>query len=183
MRPTLYQASRMLTTVGVTAAIQFNPMQVTTRMRKSIQRQVESGNITGGWSSHASRLAKVLCMQFKLPYVRGDYWGLHIQFTDEKARAEATALIRADWSAYVLSNTDHQAWIDRNKGYVNEHIKLIEAGEPCHVRFYSGKEYVQLMRDLCVRSRTPSDVFNAKQVSNMLNQDSPIRINQHNWND
>ena len=183
MRPNLYQASRMLTTVGVTADIQFNPMQVTTRMRKSIQRQVETGNITGGWSSHASRLAKVLCIQFKLPYVRGDYWGLHVQFTDEKARAEAIALIRADWSAYILSNTDHQMWIDRNKDKLNEHIKLIEGGHPSHIRFYSGKEYVQLMRDLCVRSRTPSDVFNAKQVSNMLNQDSPIRINQHNWND
>jgi hypothetical protein len=64
MRPNLYQASRMLTTVGVTADITFNPTQITPRMRKSIQRQVESGNITGGYSSHAARLAKVLCEQF-----------------------------------------------------------------------------------------------------------------------
>ena len=183
MRPTLYQASRMLTTVGVTADINFNPTMITSRMRKSIQRQVETGNITGGWSSHASRLAKALCTQFKLPYVRGDYWGLHVQFTDDKARAEAAALVRADWSAYVLSNTDHQVWVDRNKETVNNHIGLIEGGHSCHIRFYSGKEYVKLMRELFINSRTPSDVFNAKQVSNMLNQDTPIRIHQHNWND
>lgn len=183
MRPNLYQASRMLTTVGVTADINFNPTMITNRMRKSIQKQVESGDITGGYASHASRLAKVLCTQFQLPYVRGDYWGLHVQFTNDKARAEAAALVRADWAAYTLSNSDHQVWVDRNKERVNEHIGLIEGGYPCHIRFYSGREYVKLMRDLFVRSRTPSDVFNAKQVSNMLNQDTPIRIHQHNWND
>lgn len=183
MRPNLYQASRMLTTVGVTADINFNPMQVTTRMRKSIQKQVETGNITGGYSSHASRLAKVLCTQFKLPYVRGDYWGLHVQFTDDKARAEAVEIIRADWAAYTLTTGDEQLWITRYKEKVNDRIGLIEGGHPCTLRFYGGKEYVRLMRELFVRSRTPSDVFNAKQVSNMLNQDTPIRIHQHNWND
>lgn len=185
MRPNLYQASRMLTTVGVTADIQFNPTQVTNRMRKSIQKQVETGNITGGWSSHAARLAKVLCEQFKLPYIRGDYWGLHVQFTSEKARAEACAVMRADYAAYLLTTGDnnHNSWVQRSKDMLQENLKLIEAGEPAHPRFHGGKEYVQMMRDLFVNSRTPSDVFNAKQVANMLNQDSPIRINQHNWKD
>ena len=183
MRPNLYQAARMLTTAGVKADIQFHPTAVTNRLRKSIQRQVESGDITGGWSSHASRIAKVLCTQFQLPYVRGDYWGLHVQFTDEKARAEAVALIRADLSAYLLNNSDYPAWVDRRKEQTQEQITLLEGGNPCHVRFHSGKEYVMLMRELFTKSRTPSDIFNAKQVSNMLNQESPIHIHQHNWND
>jgi hypothetical protein len=185
MRPTLYQASRMLTTVGVTADIQFNPTQVTNRMRKSIQRQLESGNIVGGWSSHAARLAKVLCEQFKLPYIRGDYWGLHVQFTSEKARKEACAVMRADFAAYLLTmdGNPNNSWVQRSKDTLQENLKFIEAGQPAYLRFYSGKEHVQLMRDLFVNSRNPSDVFNAKQVSNMLNQDSPIRINQHNWKD
>ena len=185
MRPTLYQASRMLTTVGVTADIQFNPTQVTNRMRKSIQRQLESGNIVGGWSSHAARLAKVLCEQFKLPYIRGDYWGLHVQFTSEKARKEACAVMRADFAAYLLTmdGNPNNSWVQRSKDTLQENLKFIEVGQPAYLRFYSGKEHVQLMRDLFVNSRNPSDVFNAKQVSNMLNQDSPIRINQHNWKD
>ena len=183
MRPNLYQAARMLTTAGVKADIQFHPTAVTNRLRKSIQRQVESGDITGGWSSHASRIAKVLCTQFNLPYVRGDYWGLHVQFTDEKARAEAVALIRADLSAYLLNNEDYPAWIERSKSQAQEQIELLEEGQPCHVRFHSGREYVKLMRELFTKSRTPSDIFNAKQVSNMLNQESPIHIHQHNWND
>jgi len=185
MRPNLYQASRMLTTVGVTADINFNPTQVTNRMRKSIQRQVESGNIVGGWSSHAARLAKVLCEQFKLPYIRGDYWGLHVQFTSEEARAEAAALIKADFAAYMLTQAgnDHHTWIQRSKARVQQDIDAILAGDASHIRFHSDKVYVQMMRDLFVKARRASDVFNAKQVSNMLNQDSPIRINQHNWND
>jgi hypothetical protein len=175
----------MLTTVGVTADINFNPTQITPRMRKSIQRQLESGNIVGGWSSHAARLAKVLCEQFTLPYIRGDYWGLHVQFTSEKARKEACALMRADFAAYLLTTEDnnHNSWIQRAKNTLQENIEILSAGESAHLRFYSGKEHVQLMRDLFVNSRNPSDVFNAKQVSNMLNQDSPIRINQHNWKD
>jgi len=185
MRPNLYQASRMLTTVGVTADINFNPTQITPRMRKSIQRQLESGNIVGGWSSHAARLAKVLCEQFKLPYIRGDYWGLHVQFTSEKARKEACAVMRADFAAYLLTmdGNPNNSWVQRSKDTLQENLKFIEAGQPAYLRFYSGKEHVQLMRDLFVNSRKPSDVFNAKQVSNMLNQDSPIRINQHNWKD
>lgn len=185
MRPTLYEASRMLTTVGVTADINFNPTQVTTRMRKSIQRQVESGDITGGYSSHAARLAKALCEQFKLPYIRGDYWGLRVQFTSEEARKEATALIKADFAAYMLTQAgnDHHTWVQRSKDRVQQDIDAILAGDTSHLRFYSDKMYMQMMRELFVKSRTPSDIFNAKQVSNMLNQDSPIRINQHHWND
>lgn len=185
MRPNLYQASRMLTTVGVTADIQFNPTQITTRMRKSIQRQLESGNITGGWSSHAARLAKVLCEQFNLPYIRGDYWGLHVQFTSEESREEACALMRADFAAYLLttdSNTNN-SWLQRSKNTLQENLKILASGESVHLRFHGGKEYAQMMRDLFVKARCSSDVFNAKQVSNMLNQDSPIRINQHNWKD
>lgn len=183
MRTTLYSAARMLTTAGVTADINFNPAQVTTRMRKSIQRQIESGNITGGWSSHASRIAKVLCEQFKLPYIRGDYYGLHVNFTDEKARAEAVALLHADLSAYLLNGDEHPLWINRTKENAQAQIKLFAAGGAHHLRFYSGKEYAQMMRDLFIRTRTPSDVFNAKQVANMLNHDTPINIHQHHWED
>jgi hypothetical protein len=185
MRPNLYQASRMLTTVGVTADINFNPTQITTRMRKSIQRQLESGNITGGWSSHAARLARVMCEQFNLTYIRGDYWGLHVQFTSEEAREEACALMRADFAAYLLTmdGNPNNSWVQRSKNTLQENLKILASGESVHLRFHGGKEYLQMMRDLFVNSRSPSDVFNAKQVSNMLNQDSPIRINQHNWKD
>lgn len=185
MRPNLYQASRMLTTVGVTADINFNPTQITARMRKSIQRQIESGNITGGYSSHAARLAKVLCEQFKLPYIYGSYWGLHFQFTDPEARKEAVAIMKADFSAYMLSHAanDNHTWVRRMKDRVQQDMETISAGGAVHARFYSDKAYIQMMRDLFIKTRRPSDVFNAKQVSNMLNQDSPIRINQHNWKD
>lgn len=185
MRPNLYQASRMLTTAGVTADINFNPTQITTRMRRSIQKQIESGNITGGWASHASRLAKVLCEQFKLPYIHGDYWGLHIQFTDPKYREEAVALIKADYAAYMLTMDGHpnNSWVQRTKRTVQEDIDTVMAGGATRLRFYGGKQYVQMMRDLFVKARRASDVYNAKQVANMLNQDSPIRINQHNWKD
>ena len=175
----------MLTTAGVTADINFNPTQITNRLRKSIQRQIESGNITGGWSSHASRLAKVLCEQFNLPYIRGDYWGLHVQFTSEEARQEAASIIKADFAAYMLSHsaTDSPTWVQRSKARVQQDIDAILSGESGHLRFHSDKMYIQMMRDLFVKTRRPSDVYNAKQVSNMLNQDSPIRINQHNWKD
>ena len=78
MRPTLYQASRMLTTAGVSAEIKFDPTQITNRLRKSIQRQIESGVITGGYSSHASRLAKYLCKQFDLRYSDNSWYGVRV---------------------------------------------------------------------------------------------------------
>jgi hypothetical protein len=154
-------------------------------MRKSIQRQVESGNITGGYSSHASRIAKVLCEQFKLSYIRGDYWGLHVQFTNEKSREEACAVMRADFAAYLLTTDDNDkhGWLQRSKNTLQENIKILASGESAHLRFYGGKEYVQMMRDLFVNSRNPSDVFNAKQVSNMLNQETPITVHNYNWKD
>lgn len=184
MRPNLYQAARMLTTAGVKADIHFNPTMVTTRLRKSIQKQVESGNITGGWSSHASRIAKVLCTQFKLPYIHGDYWGLHVQFTDVKARAAVVELMRADLSAYVLKDDAHSAyWINSTKSDVNRNIELVSAGTSTRIRLYTGKTYENMVRDVFMKHRTPSDVFNAKQVANMLNQESPIHIQQHNWED
>jgi hypothetical protein len=175
----------MLTTAGITADIKFNPTQITNRMRKSIQRQVESGNITGGWSSHAARLAKVLCEQFKLPYIHGDYWGLHVQFTDRKHREEAVALMKADFAAYMLTmdGTSHPTYLLRQKRTVQEDIDLILAGEPARVRFYNGKDYAEMMRGLFIKARGASDVFNAKQVSNMLSQDTPIHIDQLNWKD
>lgn len=184
MRPNLYQAARMLTTAGVTADIYFDPDEITGRMRNSIAKQIESGNITGGWSSHAARIAKVLCTQFKLPYIHGDYWGLHVQFTDVKARAEAVELMRADLSAYIMKDDAHSAyWINSTKSDVNRNIELVSAGTSTRIRLYTGKTYETMVRDVFIKHRTPSDVFNAKQVRDMLYQSKPIRINQNNWKD
>lgn len=180
MRPNLYQASRMLTTAGVTADIYFNPTQITTRMRRSIQRQIAAGNITGGWSSHASRIAKILCEQFNLPYVKNVWHGISVRTQDKETQERMVELVRADLTAYLLSgeNSNNPYY----KRHAEESVASIRAGEMTYVRVLTQAIGVQMMSTM-MKARPEEEIQRACDVADMLDLPHPIRINQHNWKD
>lgn len=180
MRPTLYQASRMLTTAGVSAHIQFDPTQITNRLKKSIQRQVASGVITGGWSSHASRLAKYLCKQFDLRYSDNSWYGVRVPTVEVKYRERFVELIQADLAAYLLDGDHHSPEWDKNNAASS--IKKVRSGIDADVRTHSS-EFQRKLQALIVETRTPEELAKANQVAAMLDAGLPITINQYNAQD
>lgn len=181
MRPTLYQASRMLTTAGVSAEIKFDPTKITNRLRKSIQRQVESGVITGGSSSHASRLAKYLCKKFNLRYSDYGWYGVRLPTVAVEYREKFVELIQADLAAYLLDGDHHQGgrW---DKDNAANSIKRIRLGIDTDVRTHSSI-FQKKLQALILETRTPDELEKANQVSAMLDACNPITLNQYNSED
>ena len=181
MRPTLYQASRMLTTAGVSAEIKFDPTKITNRLRKSIQRQVESGVITGGYSSHASRLAKYLCKQFDLRYSDNSWYGVRVPTLPVEYREKFVELIQADLAAYLLDG-DHRQGGRWDKDNAAGSIKRIRRGIDADVRTHSSL-FQKKLQALILETRTPEELEKANQVSAMLDAGIPITLNQYNSED
>lgn len=180
MRPTLYEASRMLTTAGISADIKFDPTKVTTRLRKSIQRQVASGVLTGGYSSHATRVAKYICRQFNIRYTDRTWYGLRVPYVPVEYREKFVELLQADLAAYLLDNdTYHPQW---EKDKTAENIKQIRAGFSVDVRTHS-KEYKEKLGILISETRTPEEIKHAADIAAMLDAGHPITINQYNTQD
>lgn len=178
MRPTLYQASRMLTTAGVSAHIQFDPTKVTNRLKKSIQRQVETGVLTGGYSSHATRLAKYLCKQFNVAYTDRTWYGIRVPKQAVEHRERFVELIQADLAAYLLDG-DHYNGAQWDKDNAASNIKKVRAGEDAEIRIHS-KEFRDKLAMLISETRTPEDRAHAKTIAAMLDAGLPITINQYN---
>jgi len=177
MRPTLYQASRMLTTAGVSAVISFDPTKITNRLRKSIQRQVTSGVITGGYSSHASRVAKYLCKQFSLRYSDSSWYGLRVPTMEKKYREGFVELIHADLAAFLLDSDERDpTWHKNNAASA---INKIRSGIDTDVRTHSAI-FQKKLQALIVSTRTPEELQKANQVAEMLDAINPIIINQFN---
>lgn len=180
MRPTLYQASRMLTTAGVSADIKFDPTKVTPRLKKSIQRQVASGVLTGGYSSHATRIAKYLCKQFDIRYTDRTWYGLRVPTVPVDHREKFVELIQADLAAFLLDGDHYNPKWDKDRAA--DYIKEIRAGHSSDVRIHS-KEYRDKLGVLISETRTPAEVKKAADVAAMLDAGLPITINQYNAED
>ena len=175
MRPTLYEASRMLTTAGISADIKFDPDRVTNRLKKSIQRQVASGVLTGGYSSHATRVAKYLCKQFNIKYTDRTWFGLRVPRQAVEHREKFVELIQADLAAYLLdSDTYNPKW---EKDKAAETIKEVRAGYDVDVRIHS-KEYRDKLAMLISKTRTPEEIKHAAEIAAMLDAGRPITILQ-----
>jgi hypothetical protein len=169
----------MLTTAGISAVISFDPTKITNRLRKSIQRQVARGVITGGYSSHASRIARYLCQQFNLRYSDSSWHGLRVPVIENKYREGFVELIHADLAAYLLDpNID-----PRTAGYASNKaaivINEIRSGVVTDVRTYDAIFQKQLQA-LVASTRTPKELQKANQVAAMLDAINPIIINQFN---
>ena len=177
MRPTLYEASRMLTTAGVSAEIKFDPTQITNRLKKSIQRQIASGIITGGWSSHASRIAKYLCRQFKVPYIDNTWYGISLSPMPVEHREKFVELVQADLAAYLLDGDHYNPEYDKQRAA--ESIEKIRAGYNTDVRTHSSV-FKKKLQALIIDTRSPEEAKHANEVAAMLDAGIPIVINQYN---
>lgn len=177
MRPTLYDASRMLTTQGVSAVITFDPKSITNRLKKSIQRQVANGVITGGWSSHASRLAKYICKQYKIDYTDNTWYGLRVPAMPVEHRERFVELVQADLAAFLLDGDHYQPKWEKERATAS--IDLIRAGFVAEVRTHSA-EYRTKLRALISETRTPEQVKRAQEVAALLDLGEPITINHYN---
>ena len=176
MRPTLYDASRMLTTQGVSAVITFDPKSITNRLKKSIQRQIASGVITGGYSSHASRLAKYLCKQFKIDYSGNSWYGIRLPAIAVEHRERFVELVQADLAAYLLDGDHYNPQWDKDRAA--DSIALIRAGESAEVRTHSA-EYKAKLRALLTATRTPAEVAHAQGIAAMLDSGEPITLKHY----
>ena len=176
MRTTLYDAARMLTTAGMTADIKFDPTQITNRLKKSIQRQISNGVITGGWASHASRIAKILCKQYKVHYTDNAWYGIRLPTIAVEHREKFVELIQADLAAYLLDGDHYNPQWDKDRA--SDSIALIRGGDPAEVRTHS-KEYKDKLRALLTATRTPADVEHARGIAAMLDSGEPITIKHY----
>lgn len=181
MRPKLYEASRMLTTQGISADIKFDPTQVTTRLRNSIRKQVESGVMTGGWSSHASRIAKILCNQFGVKYTDKTWYGVRIPVVSKEYREQFIELVQADIAAYILDDDApyNHTW---EKEHAEQSVQHIKTGRETNVRTHS-QHYQEKLRDLIMTTRTPRELAHAKEVAAMIDAGQPITITNVKWKD
>jgi hypothetical protein len=170
----------MLTTAGVVADIKFDPTKVTTRLKKSIQRQVASGVLTGGYSSHATRLAKYLCRQFDVKYTDRTWYGLSVPTQAVEHRERFVELIQADLAAYLLDNDTYNPKWEKDKAA--ENIREVRAGNTVDVRIHS-REYRDKLAMLISETRTPNEIKHAKDIAAMLDAGLPITINQYNAGD
>lgn len=177
MRPTLYEASRMLTTAGVSADIKFDPTKVTNRLKKSIQRQVASGVITGGYSSHASRIAKYLCRQFDVNYTGNSWYGIRLPVIAAEHRERFVELVQADLAAFLLDGDHHNPQWEKDRA--SGSIARIRAGDEVEIRTHSA-EYKKKLQTLIAETRTPAEAKHAEEVAAMLDLGEPITINQYN---
>lgn len=177
MRPTLYQASRMLTTAGVSAVIKFDPTQITNRLRKSVQRQVASGVITGGYSSHASRIAKYLCKQYNLRYSDSSWYGVRILTVADEHREKFVELVHADLAAFLLDADERDPTWHKNNAASS--IKKIRSGIETDVRTHS-IIFQKKLQELVVSTRSPEELKLANEVAAMLDLCNPITINNYN---
>jgi len=180
MRPTLYQASRMLTTAGVSADIKFDPTKITARLKKSIQRQVASGVLTGGHSSHSTRLARYLCKQFDVRYTDRTWYGMRVPAMPVQHRERIVELIQADLTAYLLDGDHYNPQWDKNKAA--EQIAAVRAGFSVEVRTHS-REYKEKLGIVISETRTPAEAKHAADIAAMLDAGLPITINQYNAGD
>lgn len=180
MRPTLYQASRMLTTAGISAHITFDPTKITNRLKKSIQRQVANGVLTGGYQSHSTRIAKYLCREFDIRYTDTTWYGLRVPAQQVEHREQFVEFLQADLAAYLLDNDNpNPKW---EKERTANFIEAVRAGFDVDVRCHSS-EYRQKLAALIASTRTPEEIKHAQGVSKMLDAGLPITINQYNAQD
>jgi tyrosine-protein phosphatase YwqE len=178
MRPNLYEASRTLATAGFTAQIHFNPSEVTNRLKKSIQKQIEACSLTGGYSSHASRIAKRLMEQENIPFSRQDWSSLFVQYETKEAREQAVAIINADLAAYILDDPSNNNKYLKNRAA--ESIEEIQRGESSYLRIHH-KEFSKQLRQLMTDTRTPELVAKAKALAKRLDDPTPIKITIKDW--
>lgn len=176
MRPTLYDAARMLTTAGISADIKFDPTQITNRLKKSIQRQISNGVITGGWASHASRIAKILCKQYKIDYTDNTWYGIRVPTIAVEHREKFVELIQADLTAFLLDGDHRQPQWEKDRA--SQSINSIRSGYVAEVRTHNA-EYKDKLRMLISELRTPEQVKLAQEVAALLDIGEPITLKHY----
>lgn len=178
MRPNLYKAARALTTAGCTAQIHFNPSSITNRLKKSIQRQITSCAITGGYSSHAARIAKQLMSQSDIPYSDGHWSSVQVQLMTEEHQNKAVAIVQADLAAYLLEDRAYNSQYEKNRAARS--IESIKTGQSCWVGVNSREASNQLLQ-LMAESLTPEIKAKAKELADRLDDPTPIKLTIKDW--
>jgi hypothetical protein len=179
MRPHLYEAARALTTEGFSADIYFNPTEITTRLKRSIQKQITNGAITGGYKSQASRAARHLMDEYKIPYSSYHWSGLHVQFVSEDSQRRAAAIVQADLAAYLLDGTTYNSAYEKKSAA--DSIRAIQEGSKTYVRSHH-KVFADQLVQLMSESITPELKEKAAALAARLDDPTPIKITMKDWN-
>lgn len=135
---TVWEIARQLKTCGVVTHLEFAPNTLTPRIRKAAQRMLESGVITGGWSSQARKVAEIVAKHFDLITLSRS--GFHLYFYDRALRrGDIMELLKplrtADAAAYMLTYQP-PSWVSDPAMYLKNEM---ERHDDSFVRFESGK--------------------------------------------
>lgn len=116
MEGNVWDAARMGHTAGIELTATFHPDRITTRMRNSIKRMVASGQMTGGWQSHAKRLARALCDKYGVPYNQSSVYNVFVPTaTPSHLREQLLDLLKADEAATRMAEEGrlHSYYVNR----------------------------------------------------------------------
>ena len=178
MRPLLYEAARALTTAGFSADIYFNPSEITNRLKKSIQKQITNCAVTGGYSSHAARIARHLMDEYDVPYSKTHWSGVKVQLATEESQRKAVKIVQADLAAYLLDNEAYNAAYEKKSAA--DAIRFIQEGSKTHVRCRS-KVFADQLITLMSESMTPEIKEKAAALAARLEDPKPIKITMKDW--
>lgn len=97
-----YDVARMANTMGIQTTIVLKPEQITVRVKNSIKRQLRNGRITGGYRSHAAKIAKYLTEKYELPVLQDGWRGFSVGSINMETKAAIRGFFEADWAAELL---------------------------------------------------------------------------------
>lgn len=174
MDGTVWDTARLGHTAGIELTATLHPDRLTTRMRNSIKRMVASGQLSGGWQSHAKRLARALCDKYKVPYNQSSRYNVFVPLaTPERLRVQLLDLLKADEVATRIDN-EGQLHHYYSKRYERDREALMQDAS-YSVRFNDkdvGAEACRLMTDFVQKH----GVDERKMVCALLDGKEPIQL-------
>lgn len=169
-----FERGRLTGVPGVESKLTWHPDRVSVRLRNSVVRMLRQAHITGSWSSKSRQLAELLCEHYELSIVQTRYHGVRLFCQPTPAvRDELISLIRADMSAFLLSNEAHHTKYYRDQAA--EYIDSLERGTASYIDFRS-KEFSKQAIALINTTISAEDRKKIDEVIAVIESNTPIHF-------
>jgi hypothetical protein len=159
---------------GVEVSVTLHPQRLSTRMRNSVSRMLETRVITGGWGSQGRRLATAIAEKYEIQCSINGWNGLRIVGISPEAAPLVRELVTADWTAWLLDNSKY------NDGYYRNAYELaLNRLDGCDQNFFitmHDKESIRKVVVILAEHTTQEMKDKSKQVADKLRGTEPIHI-------
>lgn len=140
---TVWQIADKIRTAGVVTTLHFDPSQLTVRIRKAAQRMLQSGTLSGGWSSQSRKVAELVAAHHRLPMmkVRCGYVYVDRRSLNDEDMQTIKRLYHADITAFKLEPNVPDWYTRRGQGReyiestVTRHLEQLDNFEMCRVNY------------------------------------------------